>query len=391
MALYIDLHVLQSVPFSNLNRDDLGSPKTVRYGSTDRVRVSSQSWKREIRHEVEERLGEYAKRTRLVPAKVAEALAASDEASAYGWPEDLARFAGEQVALSAGKDGLKTEEGGRTSVLLYLPQRGIDELAALCAEHRPTLEAALAATPAKAKAAKAKDAALLPRDRVNEVLKSRTATIDLFGRMLAELPGGKVDGAVQVAHAFTTHGSDPQRDFFTAVDDWLPAEETGSGHMQTGEFATGNFYRFATVNLTDLLKNLGQNPNQDRTRARELVELFIDAYLMSIPQAKKNSTAAHTLPDLAYFAVRDRRPVSFAAAFEQPVRASAGGFAEPARRDLDTYAAAVQRLTGGRGRLAHGHACIDDKPLENLGTRHDSFADFIDACLAAAFAQPDAQ
>jgi CRISPR system Cascade subunit CasC len=386
MALYIDLHVLQSVPFSNLNRDDLGSPKTVRYGSTDRVRVSSQSWKREIRHEVEERLGEYARRTRLVPAKVAEALAASD----YGWPDELAKFAGEQVARSAGKDGLKTEEGGKTSVLLYLPQRGIDKLAALCAEHRPALEAALGTTPAKdtkAKTAKAKDAALLPRDRVNEILKSRTATIDLCGRMLAELPGGKVDGAVQVAHAFTTHGSDPQRDFFTAVDDWLPAVETGSGHMQTGEFATGNFYRFATVNLTDLLKNLGQ----DRTRARELVELFIDAYLMSIPQAKKNSTAAHTLPDLAYFAVRDRRPVSFAAAFEQPVRASAGGFAEPARRDLDTFAAAVQRLTSGRGRLAHGHACIDDKPLENLGTRHDSFADFINACLETAFAQPDTQ
>ncbi|MFC1417759.1 type I-E CRISPR-associated protein Cas7/Cse4/CasC [Streptacidiphilus cavernicola] len=378
MALYIDLHVLQSVPFSNLNRDDLGSPKTVRYGSTDRVRVSSQSWKREIRHEVEERLGEYARRTRLVPAKVAETLVASD----HGWPEDLAKFAGEQVARSAGKDGLKTEEGGKTSVLLYLPQRGIEELAVLCAEHRPELEAALGT---KAKAAKAKDAALLPRDRVNNILKSRTATIDLFGRMLAELPGGKVDGAVQVAHAFTTHGSDPQRDFFTAVDDWLPAVETGSGHMQTGEFATGNFYRFATVNLTDLLKNLGQ----DRTRARELVELFIDAYLMSIPQAKKNSTAAHTLPDLAYFAVRDRRPVSFAAAFEQPVRASAGGFAEPARRDLDTYAAAVQRLTGGRGRLAHGHACIDDKPLENLGTRHSSFADFTDAALDTAFTQPD--
>ena len=386
MALYIDLHVLQSVPFSNLNRDDLGSPKTVRYGSTDRVRVSSQSWKREIRHEVEERLGEYARRTRLVPVKVAESLAAG------GWPEDLARFAGEQVARSAGKDGLKTEEGGKTSVLLYLPQSGIDELAILCGEHRPELEAALGAAPTKG--AKAKAEALLPRARVNEILKSRTATIDLFGRMLAELPGGKVDGAVQVAHAFTTHGSDPQRDFFTAVDDWLPAEETGSGHMQTGEFSTGNFYRFATVNLTDLLKNLNQDPknlSRDRIRARELVELFVDAYLMSIPQAKKNSTAAHTLPDLAYFAVRDRRPVSFAAAFEQPVRASAGGFGEPARRDLDTYACAVQRLTGGRGRLAHGYVSIDDKPLENLGACHPSFNEFTDACLAAAFAQPDAE
>lgn len=381
MALYIDLHVLQSVPFANLNRDDLGTPKTVRYGNADRTRVSSQSWKREIRHEVEERLNEYAKRTRLVPVKVRQAL---EEA---GWPKELALFAGDQVARSAGKEGLKTEEGGKTSVLLYLPQSGISELTALCQEHRQALETA-AAKIASAKdtraRTKAASEAVLPRDLVNAVLKGRTATIDLFGRMLAELPGGKVDGAVQVAHAFTVHGADPQRDFFTAVDDWLPDDETGSGHMQTGEFSTGTFYRYATLNVTDLLKNL----DQDRARAKELVALFIDAYLMSIPQAKKNSTAPHTLPDLAYYAVRDRRPISFAAAFEQPVRPLAGGFSEAARQALLTYASAVQRLTGGRGRLTHGYVSIDDKPLDMLGTRHDSFDDFTGAPVTTAFAAP---
>ncbi|EST31534.1 type I-E CRISPR-associated protein Cas7/Cse4/CasC [Streptomyces niveus] len=382
MALYIDLHVLQSVPFANLNRDDLGTPKTVRYGNADRIRVSSQSWKREIRHEVEERLNEYAKRTRLVPVKVRQALEET------GWPEELALFAGEQVARSAGKEGLKTEEGGKTSVLLYLPQSGIGELVALCQEHRQALETAAnkiaSAKDAKART-KAASEAVLPKDLVNAVLKARTATIDLFGRMLAELPGGKVDGAVQVAHAFTVHGADPQRDFFTAVDDWLPEDETGSGHMQTGEFSTGTFYRYATLNATDLLKNLGQ----DRDRAKELVTLFIDAYLMSIPQAKKNSTAPHTLPDLAYYAVRDRRPISFAAAFEQPVRPLAGGFSEAARQELLTYASAVQRLTGGNGRLTHGYVSIDDKPLEGLGARHESFDDFTEAPVTTAFEAPE--
>ncbi|MGW2460545.1 type I-E CRISPR-associated protein Cas7/Cse4/CasC, partial [Streptomyces sp. NPDC001761] len=32
-----------------------------------------------------------------------------------------------------------------------------------------------------------------------------------------------------VAHAFTTHTAEPQRDYFTAVDDWLDEAETGSG------------------------------------------------------------------------------------------------------------------------------------------------------------------
>jgi CRISPR system Cascade subunit CasC len=26
--LYVDIHALQTVPYANLNRDDLGSPKT---------------------------------------------------------------------------------------------------------------------------------------------------------------------------------------------------------------------------------------------------------------------------------------------------------------------------------------------------------------------------
>ncbi len=377
MARYIDLSILQSVPFANLNRDDLGSPKSVRYGAVDRIRVSSQSWKRETRMEVEEQLGEYAKRTRLVPAKVAEALAES------GWPTDLADFAGEQVARSASKEGLKAEDK-QTAVLLYLAENAISELAALCREHRTELEAALAKaqnTKGKAK----KPDAVLPTERVADLLKSRAASIDLFGRMLAELPGGKVDGAVQVAHAFTTHDSDPQPDFFTAVDDWLPEEKTGSGHMQTAEFSAGTFYRFATINVDDLLKNL----SGDRKRAEELLRLFAEAFVMSLPQAKKNSTAPHVIPDLAYFAVRDRRPISLAPAFEQPVRGVDGGLAAPSRRALADYVAAVDRLTDGRGRVAHGHASIEDRPIEHLGDHHQSFTALIEATVAAALAEEE--
>ena len=39
--LYLDVHVLQTVPPSCVNRDDTGSPKTAIYGGTTRSRVSS--------------------------------------------------------------------------------------------------------------------------------------------------------------------------------------------------------------------------------------------------------------------------------------------------------------------------------------------------------------
>ena len=39
--LYVDFHVLQTVPPSCINRDDTGSPKTAIYGGVTRARVSS--------------------------------------------------------------------------------------------------------------------------------------------------------------------------------------------------------------------------------------------------------------------------------------------------------------------------------------------------------------
>ena len=52
MSIFIDFHVLQTVPPSCVNRDDTGSPKTAVYGGTVRARVSSQAWKHAMRSEV---------------------------------------------------------------------------------------------------------------------------------------------------------------------------------------------------------------------------------------------------------------------------------------------------------------------------------------------------
>src|SRR5690554_4941146 len=46
MSRFVQLHLLTSYPPANLNRDDLGRPKTAKMGGTDRLRVSSQSLKR---------------------------------------------------------------------------------------------------------------------------------------------------------------------------------------------------------------------------------------------------------------------------------------------------------------------------------------------------------
>ena len=370
---FLDIHILHMVGASNLNRDEAQEPKTIELGGSTRAMVSSQAWKRPVRLDIEDELDERSARTRMLPPVVAQRL------RDLGWPEDLAAFAAAQVARSGSETGLKTtpNEGHRTKAMLLIPVDVANEATLLCTSHRPALEAALAKTAGTG----TPGPPVLPVDLVGELLVRRTASTDLLGRMVAELPGGHVEAAVQMAPAFTVNSADLQPDYFTAVEHWPAPGERGSAHLQTAFLVSGVFYRYTTVNITDLLHNLGAR----RQEAAHLIELFARAFIRAMPQAKKTSTAPHTLPDTVHYAVRDRRPVSYAAAFDRPVKAApGGGHTEPARQALTDYARRVDRLIGTADRIAHGHTGAFDTPLPPLGTFHPSFDTLAAACAEAA-------
>ncbi|MFJ5949525.1 type I-E CRISPR-associated protein Cas7/Cse4/CasC [Streptomyces noursei] len=379
-ARFIDIHVLQSVPFANLNRDDTNSVKTVQYGNTLRTRVSSQSWKRAIRTVFEDHIGEAALRTRRIGERV------TRELEHRGWPTELAQRAGGHTAAASGiKFELAKAPGEAkqtvpnkvlTNAMVYVPQAAVTELADLAEQHRDALEQAKDIK-------KPADKSTLPAREVEAVLRSRNGVINLFGRMLAEIDDAGVDGAVQVAHALTTHETDVELDYFSAVDDVTAVwdDATGSGHMGHAEFSAGTFYRYATVDLRDLIANIGDQ----NAAARDLTAAFLTSFITSLPQAKKNSTAPHTIPDLVHISVRTDRPLSYAAAFEKPVQASPqGGFAENSRIQLTAYADAANTLLGTRGLLTSGWASLETKDLTSLGERRDSFDDLITTALDAA-------
>ncbi|WP_030144359.1 type I-E CRISPR-associated protein Cas7/Cse4/CasC [Glycomyces sp. NRRL B-16210] len=372
---FLDLHALQTLPFSNPNRDEEGNPKTVVFGGAERTRISSQSWKRRIRLDVEAELGDPAVRTRRVVRGVAERLH-----NAHDWPIEEAEAAGRQVARSTGAKGInlekskdeKNEEILTTSVLLFLPEAGLDELTAIAAAHRDAIVEEEAKPEKKRKG-------ILPSDEIAAVLGSRNGTINLFGRMLAELPGANVDGAVQMAHAFTVHETSPEFDFFSAVDDIEQrAGIPGSGHISTALFTAGTFYRYANIDLDGLLRNLGG----DRTAAAELITSFAQAFIRTVPTGKDRPTAPMTAPDLVHLAVRSDRPVSLAAAFERPVRAVDDGHLGRAVDTLDDYAGRITKLLGASRRTWAGHAQVLDQDLKSLGDAADSFDDLVDAAVA---------
>src|SRR5262249_33379271 len=143
----------------------------------------------------------------------------------------------------------------------------------------------------------------------------RAADLALFGRMIANLPERNVEAACQVAHAISTNKMEMEFDFYTAVDDLKP-EDTAAAHMLgTVEFHSACFYRYANVDTTQLLTNLGR----DADLARGTLQAFLRASVAAIPTGKQNSMAAHNPPSLVLIVVRERGQWNLANAFLKPI------------------------------------------------------------------------
>ncbi|WP_031057209.1 type I-E CRISPR-associated protein Cas7/Cse4/CasC [Streptomyces sp. NRRL F-5702] len=397
MSVFIGINVLHPFPLSNLNRDDLNSPKVAMYGGVERSRVSSQSTKRTTRHKTEEVLGDKALRTRRVPAQVAA------ELQARGWDEEDAVKAGQAVALASGVRGLAIADAGTTTVMLYLPEAGISALADLVEKNRDTIAKAAAHAEAEAAADKPGSKTKAPKldketaadvkavtAEVRAILASRNASIAAFGRMLANTPEVTVDGAVSVAHSITTHATAEQADFFTAVDD-VPGADHGSAHMGNAPHTSGTFYKHATVNVGELIRNL----EGDTDTARAFLTSFLREFSTSVPQAKKNSTAPFTPPALAYLTVRTDQPINLATAFEAPVTATdTSGYTAPSIAALTEHVEVVNSFygTAGLAAAAYSGAAPGLEQTTVLGTHIKRLDDLVEHIVNAALdAQENAE
>jgi CRISPR system Cascade subunit CasC len=321
--LYVDIHVLQTVPPSNLNRDDAGSPKQATYGGARRARVSSQAWKRATRTEFVSLLPaeKLATRTKKISALLADRIV--DRCGLDR--ENATRLSTSMLApleITAGK------KAAETAYLLFFGRAQLDQLVDLVVERAGELvaldDAALTAA-VKDLPVRGKLAAGHPVD------------VALFGRMVADIPGLNVDAATQVAHALSTHAVDVEFDYFTAVDDENPKEDTGAGMIGTVEFNSATLYRFATVGVHQLLDNLGG----DLDAGLEALTAFLIAFVRSMPTGHQNSFGHRTAPNVVSIAVRQDQPVNLVSAFESPVRATTesnegtGMVAESTRRLAD--------------------------------------------------------
>ena len=127
--LYVDFHVLQTVPPSCVNRDDTGSPKTAVYGGTTRARVSSQAWKRAMRLMFREGLldsEQVGDRTKKIVGLVA------DEIEALAPGQDAKKMARDALSL-AGLSKIK-EDKEDADTLFFMSRAQARALAQLAVE-----------------------------------------------------------------------------------------------------------------------------------------------------------------------------------------------------------------------------------------------------------------
>ena len=317
---FVNFHILISHSPSCLNRDDMNMQKTAIFGGIRRVRISSQSLKRTLRTSdyYGTHLGDASIRTKRLDSPEEDGLKSRMvEALAGRFDETIVTITLELLSDKKPKaDGIM--EGD--SVAPW----AVEEVAFFCEKIK---QAGDDLDSKKLSKELKQDLAALRRSLENGLdiaLSGRMATSGLMSEV------GKVDGALAVAHSITTHAVESDIDWFTAVDD---LQDLGSGHLDTQEFSSGVFYRYASLNISQLRENPG---GATRPKVMEIAAHLLHMLATEVPSAKQQSFAAHNLADLALVSLSDQ-PISLANAFEAPIKAAGDGFLNPSVTALHDY------------------------------------------------------
>ncbi|MGX9417839.1 type I-E CRISPR-associated protein Cas7/Cse4/CasC [Vibrio sp. RC27] len=285
MTTFINIHTLISHPSSMMNRDDSGMQKTAVFGGTVRSRISSQCLKRAIRQS--DLYGEAVAETSIRTNKMDELLALCKQEMPDIEPKLI-----EDVLLNMGSKvkSEKNKETGETT-------RHFDAVQPYAiGAIREAINMVKEGTELK---------------ELKKIVQIPTYDVALSGRMDASCPQRNVEAAMSVAHSVTTHDADIEVDWFTACDDLA---EQGSGHIGTTEFSAGVFYRYASINVDLLAKNVKASIEDVST----IVNTMIRCFAQVTPNAKQKTFAAYNQADFV-MAAQSNQPISLANAFRKAI------------------------------------------------------------------------
>jgi CRISPR system Cascade subunit CasC len=339
----LEIHILQSFPPANLNRDENGMPKSTVFGGRPRARISSQCQKRAVRKFYQDYADlsqeQFADRSRNWLPELKTLLVEQ------GINEAQAVIAA-RLALEEGLK-LKFDDKGRATTIVFLGRTEIAAIANILVKNWNEIEPGLTG-----------DKPELPKKDPNLPKVIEKALVDtgkpgdvaLFGRMMASLPTVNVDAAVQMAHAISVNTLQQEFDFFTAVDDLGGDDETGADHIGETGYNSSTYYRFAILDTEQLKQNLGADD-----QAVNIAKAFAEAVIKSIPTGHQNGFAAHSLPAAVMVVVRNGQPISLVDAFENPVTPTGGkSLLENTLSKLDSHWSDLSKMYGDKSVLFKG-------------------------------------
>lgn len=387
MSTFIQLHLLTSYPPSNLNRDDLGRPKTAIMGNATRLRISSQSLKRAWRKSEIIKLqfnGAIGDRTKKVGAKLMADIFKGEGipiATALEWLMDLMRVYGEPdykesdlikttpddfdvfvskqlVHISPLEENLLAEFTSNLCDILNKKVEPDDQLKEL-------IELQDQRNKKKKDDEKKKVTNKITEKLREYLLRAKNGAVDIamFGRMLASAPKFNMEAAVQVAHAVTVHEVTVEDDFFTAVDDLNEgAVDMGAGHMGETEFGAGLYYIYVCINK-DLLKT---NLNGDTALADNACKALVQSAATISPTGKQNSFGSRAYATYVLAEKGSQQPRSLSVAFLSPIKSKNLG------ED------AVTKLEEARDKITKVYGkCFDEEARMNALSGDGSLSDIL--------------
>ena len=150
-------------------------------------------------------------------------------------------------------------------------------------------------------------------------------------------------------------------------------DEAGAGMTGTLEFTSATYYRYIALNLGMLSDDAHLGALRRRTERKSLKPSFTAAVL-AVPNARKNSMNAHTLPGYVLGIVKEGQPLQLVNAFENPIREKRDHGAS-----IDALKQHHEQLKKTWGIKPASEIAIPDKPLNEFCKRDTA------PCLTTAY------
>jgi CRISPR system Cascade subunit CasC len=344
---FLQLHLLTTHLPSNLNRDNLGRPKTAMFGNATRGRISSQSIKYAWRNSNFFQScfkGMLSIRTRSMWESVYDALLSGDKLEEtlkpdFVMPEKMTGVEKDKALAwtlcirgdekekdeedMAGSDDNTEQNEAQDVKAKGKGKKGGDQ------PKKPTVadlkeKTVSAFTPAEVQRLSKIITTLLEKKTLPEKIDSwrqypDTSAVDiaLFGRMLASSAKHNCDGAVQLSHIITVNPAPVEDDYFTAVDELNKAEQMGAAHVNVAQFLSGLYYCHIVVDLHQLVNNLG---GHKEGLPENVIEAFVKSAATVSPRGKQHPMSSEGPAVYLRAEVGDQIPRHLGVAFLKPIR-----------------------------------------------------------------------